>query len=73
MARIIDAACISTAAGKVFAYARRQEQQLPRTVSWDAVGETLSFDFKIMNGDYQAMLTRRKNNSELPFGIWTGN
>ena len=67
MARIIDAACIFTAAGAVFAYARRREQQLPRTVSWDAVGKALLWDFKIMNGDYQAMLERRETNSELPF------
>ena len=67
MARVIDAACIYTAAAAVFAYARRRDEQLPRTITWNAVSHALAFNWHIWNNDYQNLLTTRETQRARPF------
>lgn len=67
MARVIDAACIYTAASKVFAYARRRQERLPNTVSWDAIGQALMMNLQISNNQYLEMVLQRERNLVRPF------
>lgn len=60
MARIIDAARLYGAAAAIFAYARRQQDLLPHTASWEEVENTLTVHFQIWNDQYQQMIEIRK-------------
>lgn len=67
MARVIDAACIYTAGGALFAYARRRDEQLPLTVSFEQVEYTLMMQIRVWSNEYQKMFLRREQSSEKPF------
>jgi hypothetical protein len=67
--RIIDAASIGAGADAVYEYARRQMEQLPITISWDAVRSALR-NMRFWDEEYPwlgAVLTRRENASTGPF------
>jgi hypothetical protein len=51
-ARIIDAASIYAGAGAIYRYARQQDEQLPRSLSWDAVRNALG-NMQIWNPNIQ--------------------
>lgn len=63
---IIDAACIHTAAGVMFGYARRR-QDLLQTITWNLVGSTLLFQMPIKDRGYQAEVQRRESGNVKPF------
>jgi hypothetical protein len=69
MARIIDAASIYAGAAAVFEYARRQREQLPRILTWDAVTHALR-NMHFFDDEYPGlheMLARREALSAGPF------
>jgi hypothetical protein len=66
-ARVIDAASIYTAASIVFAYARRQQERLPNTVSWDAIRQAMMMNLQIWNNQYHEMVLQREGNLVRPF------
>jgi hypothetical protein len=69
MARIIDAASIYAGAAAVFEYARRQREQLPHTLTWDAVTRALR-NMHFFDDEYPGlheMLALREAQSAGPF------
>jgi hypothetical protein len=58
MGGMIDAAAIFAGASAVFDYARRQQEQLPPIVSWQAVRNALHV-IQIWNDQYETLLTAR--------------
>lgn len=61
------ASCIYTAGGALFAYARRRDEQLPLTVSFEQVEYTLMMQIRVWSNEYQKMFLRREQSSEKPF------
>lgn len=66
MNRIIDAASIYAGAAAIFQYARRQQEQLPRAILWQAVREAL-FLMHLWNDDLEAMIARHEGRTAGPF------
>lgn len=66
MGGIIDAASIYAGAATIFQYARRQQEQLPGTVLWQAVREALIV-MHLWNDELEALITQRERRTAGPF------
>jgi hypothetical protein len=67
--RIIDAASIYAGASAGFEYARRRQEQLPPTISWDAVRRALR-NMRFYDDEYpelHAILKEREKHTKGPF------
>jgi hypothetical protein len=68
-ARIIDAASVYAGAGAMYRYARQQDEQLPCSLSWDAVRSALR-SMQIWDDEYPtlaSLLEAREKASSGPF------
>jgi hypothetical protein len=59
--REIDAAYIYAGAAAVFDYARRRQEQLPRTVSWEAVRNVLISNMQLWDNELETLVKARED------------
>lgn len=67
VARIIDAACIYTASGAMFGYARHRDDRLPTTITWDEILTNVQFSMGVHDRGFQTEIDRRKDAGLIPF------